>query len=135
MNKSWKLIPKILSGEKTIESRWYLTRRAPWNQIKTGDIVYFKNSGETVTAVADVSKVVQLEIKNVSEAKATAKRHGKQTCIVNLNPKTWKNLPRYCILIYLKNPKSILKPFKINKDGFGAAAAWVVVKDIKSIKV
>lgn len=46
MKPSWKLIPKILSGEKTIESRWYQTRRAPWNGIAAGDVVYFKDSGE-----------------------------------------------------------------------------------------
>ncbi|MEI7477466.1 MAG: hypothetical protein WCJ81_02865 [bacterium] len=33
MKKSRKLIPKIVSGEKTIESRWYQTKRAPWNTV------------------------------------------------------------------------------------------------------
>lgn len=45
MNGPWNLIPKILSGEKTIESRWYRTRRAPWGGIRAGDTVYFKDSG------------------------------------------------------------------------------------------
>jgi len=42
MRKSWGLAEKILTGEKTIESRWYETRRAPWGKIKKGDIVYLK---------------------------------------------------------------------------------------------
>jgi len=37
MTPSWKLIPKILDGKKTIESCWYQTRRAPWGKIAIGD--------------------------------------------------------------------------------------------------
>jgi len=36
MKRSWGLIPKILSGEKTIESRWYKKRIPPWNRISKG---------------------------------------------------------------------------------------------------
>lgn len=61
MKKSWELIPKIISGEKTIESRWYKNRIAPWDRISEGDTVYFKDSGEPVSAVATVSKVLQFD--------------------------------------------------------------------------
>ena len=50
MNKSWNLIPKIISGEKSIESRWYQTKRTPWDKIKAGDKIFFKNSGEAIIA-------------------------------------------------------------------------------------
>lgn len=52
------LIDKILSGEKTIETRWYLNRRDPWNKIHTGDTVFFKDSGGLVRAKATVEKVL-----------------------------------------------------------------------------
>ena len=52
MNKRWKLIPKILDGSKTIESRWYVNKIKPWNSIKEDDKIYFKNSGEPITAFA-----------------------------------------------------------------------------------
>jgi len=58
MNKKWNLIPKILSGEKKIESRWYMARFVPWGRIKKGDTVYFKDAGMPVTAKAKVSKVL-----------------------------------------------------------------------------
>ena len=32
MKKSWKLLPKILKGEKKIEARWYVSRVCPWNK-------------------------------------------------------------------------------------------------------
>lgn len=135
MKKSWKLIPKIVSGDKTIESRWYQTKRAPWGKAEIKDKVYFKNSGEMVTAEAEISKVLQFEIKNFSQAKDIVSKHGKQICIVNPKPETWGKLPKYCILIFLKNPKSIPKPFAIDKKGYGSATAWMIVKDIKQVKI
>ena len=37
MKKEWGLLEKILSGEKIIESRWYLNRSSPWGKIKKGE--------------------------------------------------------------------------------------------------
>ena len=59
MKRSWGLIPKILNGSKTVESRWYQRRYAPWNKIKKGEKIYFKDSAEPVTIKAEVSKVLQ----------------------------------------------------------------------------
>lgn len=59
MKKSWGLLPKILSGEKKIESRWYMAKCTPWDRIETGDIVYFKDSGSPVTIKARVIKMIQ----------------------------------------------------------------------------
>ncbi|MEK7071089.1 MAG: ASCH domain-containing protein [Patescibacteria group bacterium] len=133
MNKSWKLIPKILSGEKTIESRWYKTRRAPWNKITTSDIIFFKNSGEKVTAKTEVSSVSQFTLKNISDVKKVIKKYGKEICLVNSKPKTWGKILNYCILIGLKNPEPIKKPFQINKKGFGGPVAWITCPDIRKI--
>lgn len=135
MNKSWKLIPKIVSGEKSIESRWYQTRRAPWNGIEAGDTVFFKNSGEDIIASAAVSKVLQFELKSLDDARQVVAKYGKQICIVNPDPETWQNRPRYCILIFLKDPRMLNKPFAIDKKGFGNAAAWLTITDIRKIKI
>src|SRR3990167_6925536 len=61
MRKSWGLARKILSGEKTIESRWYMNRYQPWGNINRGDVVYFKDSGEPVRIQTTVDKVIQFE--------------------------------------------------------------------------
>ncbi|MES2622795.1 MAG: hypothetical protein V4576_00110 [Patescibacteria group bacterium] len=134
MTKSWNLIPKIVAGEKTIESRWYQTRRTPWNTIKENDTIYFKNSGEPITASAEVSKVIQFNISTIADAKEIVAKYGKEICIVNPDPKTWGKLPKYCILIFLKNAQYVKTPFNIDKTGFGNGAAWLTVKDIKKIK-
>jgi ASC-1-like (ASCH) protein len=136
MNKSWNLIPKIVSGQKTIESRWYQTRRAPWNAIREGDIIYFKNSGELVTARATVSKVLQFNLLNINHIKDIVKKYGKDICIVNPDPHTWGNtLPKYCILMHLKDAYYVDVPFRIDKTGFGAGAAWLCVEDVGAIRV
>lgn len=137
MNKSWKLIPKILSGEKTIESRWYQARRVPWNTIAKGDKVYFKDSGSDITALAEVSKVLQYDNYSPKELKGIIKTYGGTGGICFANPAkalTWTQSKQYAILVFLKNPKSI-KPFSINKKGFGNACAWITVKDIDSIRM
>ena len=60
MKKEWRLIPKILSGVKTVESRWYKNKVCPWNKVFAGDTLYFKNSGEKVSVRAHITKAQQL---------------------------------------------------------------------------
>ncbi|OGG07296.1 hypothetical protein A2872_03705 [Candidatus Gottesmanbacteria bacterium RIFCSPHIGHO2_01_FULL_42_12] len=121
MKKSWELLPKILSGEKTVESRFYKTRRTPWGKIFPGDTIYFKNSGEPVTVKAVVGKVEQINI----DSDIRRNDIPKEVCA----PEGFANLikdKKYCLLIYLKNPEKI-KPFEINKKGFGAMSAWITL--------
>jgi len=133
MNKSWKLIPKILAGEKTIESRWYKAKFPPWDKIKRGDTVYFKNSGEPVTARAKVSNVIQFENLSPKIITNIVKKYGKAICLQDANYKKWVNGKKYCILIFLKNPEKI-QPFNINKAGYGMSAAWITVDNMNKIK-
>lgn len=135
MKKSWQLIPKIISGEKLIESRWYQTRRAPWDKIFKNDIVYFKNSGETIIAKAKVSGVIQFELKGSNDAQDIVDKYGKEICLINNNVKSWASIPKYCVLIKLSGPELIEEPFQINKKGFGCSAAWLTVNDISQIKI
>lgn len=135
MRKSWGLIPKILSGEKAIESRWYQTRRAPWNLAKAGDVIYFKNSGEPVTARATVSGVLQFEIPNRAELRRLIQKYGDEICLVNRNPDAWPKRPKYCVLLRLRAPQKLKMPFRIDKRGFGCSAAWLTMDDIRRLVV
>ncbi len=137
MKKSWKLIPKILSEEKTIESRWYIHKINPWNNIKENDTIYFKNGGEPITAQAQVDKVIQFEHYTKPQLKNILEQYGGNPgiCFPNIN-QSFQILKQknYCILMFLKNPQS-LTPFHINKTGFGNACAWICVEDIDRIKI
>jgi len=39
-----------------------------------------------------------------------------------------------CILVFLKNPQKV-KPFSINKSGFGSMSSWMAVSNIKNIRL
>jgi len=137
MKKSWKLIEKILSGEKKIESRWYKSKYSPWGKINKGDIIYFKDSGEPVSATAEVEKVITFSNLTPQKIKQILNRYATDDGIdKNQLPKFFKRFKdkKYCLLIFLKEPKKI-NPFYINKKGFGMMSAWLVVGDIHKIKV
>jgi len=132
--KDW--IEMILSRQKTIESRWYKNKYKPWDSIKKGEIVYFKDSGGPTSVRAEVKKIIQFSELSEKKVKEILYKYGKNIGIdKNDLPKFYKIFKdkKYCILIFLKNPKKI-KPFEISKKSFGAMASWITVKDINQIK-
>lgn len=113
MNSKIASIDDILSGKKTIESRWSKNKVAPWGRVHPNDVIYFKQSGGSVLAKAEVEKVRQFEKKDFFQIEKLFEF-----------PKIWAKNKNYCVLMWLKNPKKV-SPFKINKSGFGSAAAWL----------
>ena len=134
MKKSLGFLEKIVSGEKTIESRWYSSKRAPWNRISQGDNIFFKNSGQPVTVKTKVKKVLQFGNLTQWKIKAIIEKYGKAICIVNSENffQDVKN-KKYCILVFLEDIK-VVKPFLVDKKGFGNMTAWISVENINSIK-
>jgi ASC-1-like (ASCH) protein len=135
MKKSWGFIDKILAGEKTIESRWSASRRKPWGAVQQGDIIYFKNSGEPVAAKACVERVIQLSALTPASVKKILKKYGQKDGITSREiPLFFEKFKhaKYCVLVFLKNSARV-RPFTINKKGFGAMAAWITVSSISTI--
>ena len=135
MKKSWGLTQKILTGNKKIESRWYKIKYAPWDRIKSGEIIYFKDSGEPVTIKAEVSKIIQFSDLTPGKVKEILNQYGDDDGIEKEKIPVFFKLFKdktYCMLIFLKNPQKI-KPFDIDKKGFGMMSAWISVKNIKQI--
>lgn len=136
MRKSWGLTKKILSGEKTIESRWYKNKAVPWNRIHSDDTVYFKDSGEPISLKAQVWKVLQFENLTNKKVHEILGKYGEADGIGGSNIKKFYQLfktKNYCILIFLKGVQSV-EPFNIDKSGFGAMTAWVTVENVKQIE-
>jgi ASC-1-like (ASCH) protein len=133
MDPRRKLIPRILAGGKTIESRWYSSRRAPWNKIKLGDTIYFKDSGKPVTVRATVADIIQYEIKNIDQLQEIIRLYGKQISKTPFKEfvQSVKN-KKYCILVFLTEIKTVT-PFHINKKGFGNMSAWITLPSIHKI--
>ena len=134
MNKRWKLIPKILDGSKTIESRWYVNKIKPWNSIKENDNIFFKNSGEAITGYAKVSKVLQFDGLNEEKFEYIMDNYADGIQILTKEYDEYYKSKNYCILIFLKDVKSV-DPFNVSKDGYGNACAWMCVDNIDSIRV
>jgi hypothetical protein len=136
MRKSWGLTDKILTGEKKIESRWYLNRCRPWSNININDIIYFKDSGSPIKLQAKVDLVLQFDNLTPNKVSEILNRYGSDNGIskdkIGEYCEKFKD-KKYCILISLKDVKSI-KPFEIDKTGFGSMSAWITIDDIKKIK-
>ncbi|GAB4163149.1 MAG: hypothetical protein Fur003_5910 [Candidatus Dojkabacteria bacterium] len=134
MNKRLGFIPKIVSGEKQIESRWYKAKYAPWDRIKAGETIYFKNSGEKVSAKAIVSKVLQIADLNRPIVERLLKEYGAKIGFSSVEYSSYYVGRKYCILLFLKEAQWVT-PFSIDKSGFGSAAAWLCVEDLERIKI
>ena len=137
MKKSWNLTKKILSKDKTIETRWYKNKYKPFNNIKEGETIYFKESGCLVTIKATVSKVEQFENLNLNTTKEIIKKYALKDLGTEIIPKKiedYTSNKKYCIVVHLQNPEKV-EPFNINKKGFGAMSSWICVKNIEDIKI
>ena len=133
LSKKGKLLAKILSGEKTIESRWYKSKKTPYQNITAGDVVYFKESGAPVTVKAKVSKVLFFKGLHENKIKKLLEEYGAWLGVSVLYLEKIKD-KKFCTLVFLEKVERI-KPFEINKKGFGLMAAWITVDKIEKIRV
>ncbi len=136
MRKSWGLTSKILAGEKTAESRWHESKRKPWDRIRPGDTMYFKDSGEPVTIKASVTNVLQFEDLDPAKTEEILEKYGsKYLGIGEMTPETRSRIygKRYCIIVFFRDAGRI-EPFRIDKKGFGTMSAWISIDDINRIK-
>lgn len=137
MRKSWRFTEKILNREKGIESRWYASKRAPWDMVKKGEWIYFKDSGEAIMLRAKVSRVLQFENLNPKKVREILHKFGNALGVPKEKIPDFFKLfcdKRYCILLFLEHPQKI-KPFSIHKKGFGMMAAWISVENITTVKI
>lgn len=136
MKKEWGLTQKIINGEKTVESRWYKSKIAPWNRIKPGDILYFKDSGLPVTVKATVTKVDQNEIRNNKHALEIISKYAFEdlgTQEINQDIIKYITNKKYAVFVHFDRVEKV-KPFDIDKTGFGMQCAWISVDSVEGIK-
>lgn len=113
----------VLSGEKTIESRWSMNKTAPYNKVSVGDEILLKETGKDVTATAKVKEVKYFELTpqlvediriKYGKAIGTDKFEDWQTTLYK----------KYCTLIWLEDVKKV-SPIKVPRSN---GAGWIVVK-------
>lgn len=129
MKKEWGLLEKILSGKKTVESRWAKNKPPYWGKVSVDDRIFFKNSGAPVTIEAKISDVQYYPIcggvKDVEELlRSIAEKDGIEE----------KDIPsfverfaerRYAMVVGFQSPHTV-DSFQIDKTGYGNMAAWLI---------
>ena len=115
---------KILSGEKSIESRFSKRKDPPFGMISNGDLVYIKPSGKDIIGQFRVKKVIFFDGLNQQDLKGIKLKYGEN--IVG-NEEYWKahQEAKYGTLIFIGDSSQFLtSPIKIPKKDL---RGWVVL--------
>lgn len=114
----------VISGQKTIESRWSMHKIAPYHKVNIGDVLLLKEMGSPITAKAIVSdvKFYELTPEIVDELRI---KYGKQ--IGTDKKENWENIyyKKYGTLIWLKNVEEIATLQVPRSNG----SAWIIPKE------
>ncbi len=109
------LAEKILTGEKTIESRFSKTRLSPFAEVSCGDIVYIKPSGKDIIGQFEVEKVIFYEGLDKADIEKIKQDYGEQ-----IAPGS-----KYASLIFIgQTTRFLVSPIKIEKKD---QRGWVVL--------
>ncbi len=114
----------ILSGKKTIESRFSTKKSVPFLQISAGDLVYIKPSGKEIIGEFRVKKVFFIDGLEKADLMELKSRYGKQ---IAMDEAWWerKSNSKYATLIFIGSSSRFLtSPLKIPKKDL---RGWVVL--------
>lgn len=115
----------ILSGKKTIESRFSQKKGLPFLQISTGDLVYIKPSGKDIIGQFRVKKVIFFDGLTLPDVLDIKKSFGKEMAVDEIY---WKKseTARYGTLIFIGEVDAfITSPIKFPKKDL---RGWVVLE-------
>jgi len=117
-------IDDILSGKKTIESRFSLGRVLPYGQVSKDDVILLKKSGGEVFGQVIVDNVLYYDNLTKESIKILRKEYDRGLCT---SDDYWfsKSKSRFGTLIFLKNPERFLSPIKIHKTD---RRPWVILE-------
>ncbi len=114
----------ILTGKKTIESRFSLKRCPPYERAHPGDVLLLKRVGGPVLGISQVSKVLFYEIDRLC-LKSIRKKHADAICPANRD--FWRERERasFATLLWLENVKAI-DPLAVKKRD---RRGWVILTE------
>lgn len=113
----------VLSGEKTIESRWSMHKVAPYNKVSKGETILIKETGKDVTATARVREVRYYEL-TPAKVDEIRQQYGRQ--IGTDKFEDWESTlqKKYCTLIWLEDVHKV-EPMKVPRSN---GAGWICLK-------
>ncbi len=115
---------KILTGQKTIESRFSKAKNAPFQQISTGDLVYVKPSGKEIIGQFRVNKVIFFDGLSETDLNQIKRDYGKALAV---DESYWKAKinSKYGTLIWVGQTQQFLtSPIRFSKKDL---RGWVVL--------
>lgn len=114
----------VLTGKKTIETRFSAVRCAPFEQVRGGDVVLLKKSGGNIIGICQIRSAwfYRLEKDSWSDIKKFAGE------ICAESPEFWEQRKKasYATLMRVQNVHSIL-PIKVAKRD---RRGWVVINKV-----
>lgn len=102
----------VLSGKKTIESRFSQKKVAPWKCVLPGDAIILKKSGGKIVGVFEASEIKYQEIKQASDILDIKKEYNDRLCIEEAFWKSKEN-SKYVTLIFISN-LCTFEPFSLD---------------------
>jgi predicted transcriptional regulator len=128
MNKS--AAEAVLSGLKTIETRFSQNRIPPFNTVSAGDLVYIKPPGEDIIGQFRVKKVIFYDNLEAGDLEKIRSEYGKEISMGDkeLDQKYWqdKKTSRFGTLIFIaESERFITSPVKIKKSDM---RGWLVLE-------
>lgn len=113
----------VLDGQKTIESRFSINRRAPYAKVQQGDVVLFKQSGGPILGIGAVEESLFYQLTPETLQKIRTK-FAQELCVDD--PAFWANRASaaFATLLRLQHVRSISPITYTKRD----QRAWVILQ-------
>jgi hypothetical protein len=110
-------------------------RKIPYDRVKNDDVLYLlNNNGEgLVKSRCLVESVFQTDKIDNAKALELINENQKDLILTSKQIEKW-SLKRYIVLIKIKNFE-LIEEFKIDKKDYGNMDDWLLVEDIKRVKI
>ncbi|MFN0135842.1 MAG: hypothetical protein ACKVS9_06960 [Phycisphaerae bacterium] len=117
---------RLLSGEKTIESRLYRSRRPPFGIISPGDTIYFRSVGGPIFA-RSIARSVQQHIDLTPARVAAIRRTWSHQIAAHAGYWKAKRHCRFAVLIWLGRLRPASRHEVTAPRQFGSA--WITIRE------
>lgn len=136
LKKRWRHMEQLLIGTKTAEARWTTRMKDPWDQVKYGDWLFFRENKGPILAKARVLHIKQYKLKWDKQAQDLLTEN--QAFLLGTSPRTLDLLntvlgKKYCLIVYFMGVKSV-RPFNIDTSAYPKNSNWITIKNVKNIR-
>jgi ASC-1-like (ASCH) protein len=115
------VLDKILSGQKTIESRFSRVKTVPFGQLNAGDVIYFKVSGGPILGKARVKAVEEYDNLTPQVIEQLADKYQKQLALSE-DYLARKLESKFASLIFLEDIETC-EPWNYKQGG---RSGWII---------